>query len=110
MRKAYLGRKHACCTRTRRSITPRERPPPYPNENPAAPHGWTSMTASVERNIRRRHHAMATKDGFYPGDPLPLFLSTDEPEQNSTDQPNQNTGNDRPVILLRVLKAGILVV
>jgi hypothetical protein len=52
---------------------------------------------------------MATKDGFYPGDPLPLFLSTDEPEQNSTDQPKQNIGNDRPVILLRVLKAGILV-
>jgi hypothetical protein len=44
---------------------------------------------------------MATKDGFYPGDPLPLFLSTDEPEQN--------IGNDRPVILLRVLKASILV-
>jgi len=52
---------------------------------------------------------MATKDGFYPGDPLPLFLSTDEPEQNSTDQPKQNIGNDRPVILLRVLKASILV-
>jgi hypothetical protein len=67
------------------------------------------MTASVDRNIRRRHHAMATKDGFYPGDPLPLFLSTDEPEQNSTDQPKQNIGNDRPVILLRVLKASILV-
>jgi len=67
------------------------------------------MTASVDRNIRRRHHAMATKEGFYPGDPLPLFLSTDEPEQNSTDQPMQNIGNDRPVILLRVLKASILV-
>jgi hypothetical protein len=44
---------------------------------------------------------MATKDGFYPGDPLPPFLSTDETELN--------IGNDRPVILLRVLKASILV-
>jgi hypothetical protein len=45
---------------------------------------------------------MAAKDGFDPSDPLPLFLSTHEPEQN--------IGNDRPIILLRVvLKASILV-
>jgi len=41
------------------------------------------------------HHAMATKDGFDPGDPLPLFLSADEPDQG--------IGNDKPVIPLRGL-------
>ena len=45
---------------------------------------------------------MATKDGFDADDALLLFLSTHEPEQN--------IGNDRPIILLRVvLKASILV-
>jgi len=45
---------------------------------------------------------MAAKDGFDPGDPLRLFLSTHEPEQNF--------GDDRPVTLLPViLKASILV-
>jgi hypothetical protein len=44
---------------------------------------------------------MATKDGFYPGDPLPLFLSADEPEQG--------IGNDKAVISLRGLMASLLV-
>ena len=45
---------------------------------------------------------MAAKDGFDADDALLLFLSTHEPEQN--------IGNDRPIILLRVvLKASILV-
>jgi hypothetical protein len=43
---------------------------------------------------------MATEDGFNPGDPLPLFLSADEPEQGIR--------NDRAVISLRGLKASIL--
>jgi hypothetical protein len=47
------------------------------------------------------HHAMATKDGFDPGDPLPLFLSADEPDQG--------IGNDKPVIPLRGLMSTILV-
>src|SRR6201987_96428 len=58
--------------------------------------------ASGDRNIRRRRHAMVTKDGFDADDSLLLFLSTDKPLQNF--------GNDRPVTLLRViLKASILV-
>ena len=45
---------------------------------------------------------MAAKDDFDPSDPLLLFLSTHEPEQNF--------GDDRPVTLLPViLKASILV-
>jgi hypothetical protein len=48
-----------------------------------------------------RHHVMATKYGFDPGDPLPLFLSADEPEQG--------IGNDKAVISLRGLIASLLV-
>jgi hypothetical protein len=53
------------------------------------------------RNISIRHHAMATEDGFDPGDSLPLFLSADEPEQG--------IGNDKAVISLRGLMTSILV-
>jgi hypothetical protein len=58
----------------------------------------------VDKNIKRRHHPMPTKDGFNPDHPLPLFLSADEPEQ-------QGIGKawDRAVISSRVLKASILV-
>src|ERR1700739_2136183 len=59
------------------------------------------MTASVDRNVRMRHHGRATKYGFDPGDPLPLFLSADEPEQG--------IGNDKAVISLRGLMASVLV-
>ena len=62
---------------------------------------WTSTTASVDRNIRRKHHAMAAKDGFDPGDPLPLFFFTDEPDQG--------IGNDKAVISLRGLMVSISV-
>jgi hypothetical protein len=34
----------------------------------------------VDKNNKRRHHPMATKDGFSPNDPLPIFLAG-EPEQ-----------------------------
>jgi hypothetical protein len=44
---------------------------------------------------------MATNDGFDPGNSLPLFLSAHEPEQG--------IGNDKAVISLRGLMAGILV-
>jgi hypothetical protein len=43
---------------------------------------------------------MATKDGFDPDDPLPLFLSADEPEAA--------IGRDRAVISLRFVMASIL--
>jgi hypothetical protein len=48
-----------------------------------------------------RHHAMVAKDGFDSGDPLPLFLSADEPEQG--------IGNDKAVISLRGFTASLLV-
>jgi hypothetical protein len=48
-----------------------------------------------------RDHAMATEDGFDPGDPLPLFLSADEPERG--------IANDKAVISLRGLTASVLV-
>src|ERR1700751_4316718 len=44
---------------------------------------------------------MATKDGFEPGDTLPLFLFADEPEPG--------IGGDRAVISLRIVLAAILV-
>jgi hypothetical protein len=44
---------------------------------------------------------MASEDGFDPGDPLPLFLSADEPEHG--------IGNDKAVISLRGLLASLLV-
>lgn len=44
---------------------------------------------------------MATKDGFDPDDPLPLFLSADEPEPGIE--------SDRAVVSLRFLMASILV-
>jgi hypothetical protein len=57
----------------------------------------------VDKNIKRRHRPMPTKDGFNPDHPLPLFLA-DEPE-------HQGIGKawDRAVISSRVLKASILV-
>src|SRR4029077_17850295 len=57
--------------------------------------------SSVDRNISMRDHAMATEDGFDPGDPLPLFLSADEPERG--------IANDKAVISLRGLTASVLV-
>src|SRR5437868_15177976 len=62
---------------------------------------WTSITASVDRNIRVGHHAMATKDGLDPDHRSPFFLCDDEPEQG--------VGNGRAVISLRFLIASILV-
>jgi hypothetical protein len=53
-----------------------------------------------ERNIRMRHHAMATEDGFDPG-PLPRFLLR-------ADEPEQGIGNDKAVISLRGLMASLL--
>jgi hypothetical protein len=44
---------------------------------------------------------MATKDGFDPDDPLPLFLSADQPEAA--------IGRDRAVISLRFVMASILI-
>ena len=43
---------------------------------------------------------MATKDGFDPGDSLPLFLSADEPERG--------IGNTKAIIWLRGLMASVL--
>ena len=54
-----------------------------------------------ERNIRMKHHATATEDGFDPG-PLPRFLL-------SADEPEQGIGNDKAVISSRGLMASLLV-
>jgi hypothetical protein len=54
-----------------------------------------------DRNISTRHHAMATQHGFDRGDPLPLFLSANEPEHG--------IGKDKAVISLRGLMASLLI-
>jgi DNA polymerase III gamma/tau subunit len=54
-----------------------------------------------ERNIRIRHHTVATEEDFDPG-PLPVFLL-------SADEPEQDTANDKAVISLRGLMASLLV-
>lgn len=54
-----------------------------------------------EKNIRMRHHAMATEDGFNPG-PLPAFLL-------SADEPEQGTSNDKAIISLPGLMASLLI-
>lgn len=77
---------------------------PGPSEIKIPPLFGPREQVPVDRNIKRRHHPMPTKDGLDPDHPLPLFLSADEPEQ-------QDVGEvwDRAVISSRVLKAGILV-
>src|SRR5438445_1826993 len=55
---------------------------------------------------------MATKDGFTPNHPLPLFLfeHADEPDSEHADEPDVEKAWDRAVISSRILKTSILVV
>jgi hypothetical protein len=60
----------------------------------------------VNKHNKRRHHPMATKDGFPPEYPIPLFLSyhAEEPEQ-----PGIGKACDRAVISSRILEKSMLV-
>jgi hypothetical protein len=59
----------------------------------------------MDANNERRHHQMATNDGFPPDDRVPFFLS-EHAEQ--TEQPDIGKVWDRAAISSRILKASIL--
>jgi hypothetical protein len=61
----------------------------------------------VNKNNKRRHHPMATKDGFPPEYPIPPFPCdhAEEPEQ-----PGIGNARDRTVISSRILEKSMLVV
>jgi hypothetical protein len=61
----------------------------------------------VNKNNKRRHHPMATKDGFPPEDPIPPFPS-DHAEE--AEQPGIGKAWDRAVISSRILEKSMLVV
>ena len=84
---------------------------PNPIETKTSPKSWRRLSlldladgVLVDANNKRRHHQMATNDGFPPDDHVPFFLS-EHAEQ--TGQPDIGNALDRATFSSRILKTSI---